>query len=1303
MKSFKLIGNLKLIALLIILFSGSQLLAQTDPDFEWVRNLGGSLTDEIKDVVTDNQGNIIVTGSFDTFMSIGDINLAASGGSDVFVAKFDNDGNVLWARQGGSGNYDVGHSVIVDNNGDIIITGIYNGDALFGTFSLPARGGYDIFIAKYTADGNIIWADRAGGQGFDFAEQVDIDNLNNIYITGTYEGVAIFDTISVSTIESTNIYTAKYNSNGDVQWVRVGETNSFSSGSYGLAVSSNNEVYIAGSFDSPINFSGTLLSGQQGNDIFLVKYNSDGGLIWAIQAAGLSSADQARDVFIDKDDFVYVTGSFGQSVSFGNFNLTASAQTDIFIVKYTPQGDPVWATQDGQPVFDNSGAGVVVDDGGNVAVISEVAQVVGSGEVNDLYISRYNNDGQKIWGYIIGSQGSDYAGKITTDVNGDIIAAGRFYESGTFGTKPLTSNGFHDAFFGKVPTPRFSVADNTIDFGNVAIGSTRDIGLTIHNTANTTLHFYNSVIGGNDASVFSFSPPPFSIEPLDSLTLLVGFSPLTSGIKSAHILFETDSPFNPDTVFLTGSAGDVSIILSTSLLDFGSVDTSGSAGRTVTVTNVGSAPAVILLPLILGLNQGDFSVNNVQTFPDTLQPQESKDITVTFSPAALGIRSAQLQILSNAPSSPDLVSLQGTGTAAEAIITLSTSLLDFGTVDINNFSERILTITNTGSLQTVIDEATILPVSNTEFSVVAPNFPITLEPEEAANITIRFAPTTSGDKLAQLRIVSNAISSPDLVELEGNAVTGIVVNLPPSPQLGQTINLRISPPPGFTATGGQIFYRQAGESGYSNSVLTLQDTSYITSIPPQFSTIKGIEFYVEFTDGEIIVTYPTTNPAAQPAILQINVPVFPFQGLIPGAEYRMISIPLTINNPDILSVIGDDYGQYDSTLWRIFRWNSIQNNYDEFPEIAVDITPGNAFWLINRQGTSFDIDNAVSVQTSNDFIINLPANSWTQLGNPFAFPVDWTMIEASSLLNLPIRWNPDSLDYELNQTILEPWDGYWVRNPLNQVVTLNIPPIRFIEENSLPKENIRLVDGEFIVQIRSGIEGSKIRDNQNFIGMVNENNFVYGKNVPEPPSISNKLQLSIVDSEKSFAQNTVRINSQGAVWYLRIKTTQYDKNVNLSFDLLNQLPEGFGLYLLDVDRQTFIPVSNFGTSLSISDQQIINLKLIIGTQKFAENNSDNISLTPTDYLLHQNYPNPFNPSTNINYYLKEKSTVTLEVYDILGNRITTLIDNKQQNSGNHSIVWSGVNLNGIPVSSGVYIYKIRANEFTASRKMLLLK
>jgi len=94
---------------------------------------------------------------------------------------------------------------------------------------------------------------------------------------------------------------------------------------------------------------------------------------------------------------------------------------------------------------------------------------------------------------------------------------------------------------------------------------------------------------------------------------------------------------------------------------------------------------------------------------------------------------------------------------------------------------------------------------------------------------------------------------------------------------------------------------------------------------------------------------------------------------------------------------------------------------------------------------------------------------------------------------------------------------------------------------------------------------------------------------------------------------------------------------------------------------------------------------------------------PVEFKLEQNYPNPFNPSTTINFALPKQAQVTLEVYNMLGQRVATLVAGEELTVGNHNVVWNGRNQTGNPVASGVYIYRIQAGDFTDMKKMMFLK
>ena len=95
-------------------------------------------------------------------------------------------------------------------------------------------------------------------------------------------------------------------------------------------------------------------------------------------------------------------------------------------------------------------------------------------------------------------------------------------------------------------------------------------------------------------------------------------------------------------------------------------------------------------------------------------------------------------------------------------------------------------------------------------------------------------------------------------------------------------------------------------------------------------------------------------------------------------------------------------------------------------------------------------------------------------------------------------------------------------------------------------------------------------------------------------------------------------------------------------------------------------------------------------------------MTPVDYILYDAYPNPFNPITNIVYHLPKKMMVEIIIYDILGNFITKFVK-QGEGPGQYSVQWNGTNHTGQGVSAGVYLYKIQAEDFVDTKKMILLK
>ena len=106
--------------------------------------------------------------------------------------------------------------------------------------------------------------------------------------------------------------------------------------------------------------------------------------------------------------------------------------------------------------------------------------------------------------------------------------------------------------------------------------------------------------------------------------------------------------------------------------------------------------------------------------------------------------------------------------------------------------------------------------------------------------------------------------------------------------------------------------------------------------------------------------------------------------------------------------------------------------------------------------------------------------------------------------------------------------------------------------------------------------------------------------------------------------------------------------------------------------------------------------------KYAALSINKNNVIPSEYALHQNYPNPFNPITRIEYDIPKQTFVKIEIYNLLGTKITTLL-NEEMIAGRHAITWNAVDRNGRKIPSGIYFYHIRTNDFTKTNKMLLLK
>jgi len=211
-----------IILCMMVLFTTSAVLTAQVPQWQWAKQAGGISGDWGRDISVDANGNSYVTGCFKETATFGAFTLTSSGGYDVFVAKLDADGNWQWAKQaGGSGN-NYGYGISVDANGNSYVTGRFEGTATFGADTLTSSGFLDVFVAKLDADGNWQWAKQAGGSNNDMGYSISVDANGNSYVTGIFQGTATFGAFTLTSSGSYiyDVFVAKLDTGGNWQWVK---------------------------------------------------------------------------------------------------------------------------------------------------------------------------------------------------------------------------------------------------------------------------------------------------------------------------------------------------------------------------------------------------------------------------------------------------------------------------------------------------------------------------------------------------------------------------------------------------------------------------------------------------------------------------------------------------------------------------------------------------------------------------------------------------------------------------------------------------------------------------------------------------------------------------------------------------------------------------------------------------------------------------------------------------------------------------------------------------------------------------
>lgn len=301
---------------------------------QWSKRFGDTGgSDEGLSIAVDPSGNVLVTGYFNGTVDFGGGGLVSAGTYDMFVAKYDGSGAYQWSKRFGSTDGDVGYSVAADASGNVYVTGYLSGTVDFGGGNLVSAGSFDVFVAKFNSGGSHQWSKRFGDTGADEGLEVAVDASGNVLVTGLFRGTVNIGGGNLLSAGIDDIFMAKYSSSGVHQWSkRFGGT--LSDLGFSVTTDALENVFLTGWFNGTVDFGGGALVSAGTEDIVLARYNADGVHQFS-RAYGSAGSDGGHGVTLDALGNILLTGYFTGTVDFGGGGLVVPGGDDIIIAKYS--------------------------------------------------------------------------------------------------------------------------------------------------------------------------------------------------------------------------------------------------------------------------------------------------------------------------------------------------------------------------------------------------------------------------------------------------------------------------------------------------------------------------------------------------------------------------------------------------------------------------------------------------------------------------------------------------------------------------------------------------------------------------------------------------------------------------------------------------------------------------------------------------------------------------------------------------------------------------------------------------------
>lgn len=358
---------------------------RSDGTFAWVFSMGGSGPDLPSDIALTPDGGTVITGVLTPGATCNGKSVPVLGGRDAFLMKVSSGGACEWAIAiGGAGDLEDGRDLLVEPNGDILVTGSFTGTVDFdqgaGTTLLTSRGGNDAFVARYTSDGSFKAVVQMGGLGDDAGSALTRTGSGDVIVGGEFTGVAAFGSngspLLLTSAGESDFFLAQLAPSLGLVWaVRGGGSGAEYLAHNSLVIEPGGTLVVVGLFSGTADLDGgpatALLVSQGATDIFFARYGVAGQYVGSGRRIGGAGSDGVQGLMVDSDNNFYLAGWFsgtvdldpGPGTSFRTSSGTGGA-ADALLLSLTPGGDLRWADS----------FGGVVGGGASIAITAAISQ-----------------------------------------------------------------------------------------------------------------------------------------------------------------------------------------------------------------------------------------------------------------------------------------------------------------------------------------------------------------------------------------------------------------------------------------------------------------------------------------------------------------------------------------------------------------------------------------------------------------------------------------------------------------------------------------------------------------------------------------------------------------------------------------------------------------------------------------------------------------------------------------------------------------------------------------------------------------